>query len=848
MKKALKIFGITVGCIVALLLLCAIILPFALKGKITGIAKKVINENVNAVVDFQDLKISLLKEFPRASVSLHDLSVVGIDKFEGDTLASLKSFGASVDVMSYLKKGVIDLRTVDVVSPRIHAVMLEDSTANWDIMKPSDTPEEEADTTSSSFNLSIKRFVISDAAIVYEDRTQGLAAGIGSLDFSLKGDMSDARTVLDLVLECGEVNVIMDKTQWLTDASLSVASKVDADMENMFFKIDGTKLTINRIALNADGTIEMKQDSTIALDLTYAAQVPSLKTLLEMIPASVLPDVKNVDTKGEMALGGWVKGVYGTNSMPTVYAEMKVADGWLKYTELPRSIDNIAIAAVALWDGNDDSKSDIDLSKFHFEMAGSPFDAHAHVATPMTDANIKAGIKGKVNFSNLKEALPLEVAELGGTMTADIDFAGHMSAIEKEQYDKLNLEGTLDLEKFVATTKDLPMPININTAKLKFNPRTVDLTAFSGTMGKSDISASGKLENFLNYFLKDETLKGSLSLNSKLIDCNELLSATGEETEAAQDAPMSVIVLPSNVDLSMQAKVGKILYDKMELDNAAANIAVKSGALVINSLGAGFADGTIALSGKYLAENTSGAFTNMKMGLNNVDIKQAAASLGMFDKVLPFLSQAQGKMSLDFDFSDNLDAQMSPVLSALNAVGTLKTQSLQLMNAETLNSITQLAGLKQTGNTLKDINASFAVKNGRIGINPFKLNVADVPMMAGGDYGIDGTIAAQVDMRIPTEKVTSQIKGFAGSLLSNLNMTVGVAIGGTTSKPTFSLAKPRFMGEEAQPSVTQQVTQQLTDQANQIVQEKAAELQEKATQEASKAVGNLIDNLLKKKK
>ena len=82
MKKLIKIVGGTIVVLVLLLM----ILPMAFKGKIEGIVKSEGNKLLNAQFDFESLDISLLRNFPQASVSLNDFWLKGVDVFENDTL------------------------------------------------------------------------------------------------------------------------------------------------------------------------------------------------------------------------------------------------------------------------------------------------------------------------------------------------------------------------------------------------------------------------------------------------------------------------------------------------------------------------------------------------------------------------------------------------------------------------------------------------------------------------------------------------------------------------------------------------------------------------------------------
>ncbi len=63
------------------------------------------------------------------------MSIVGIGDFEGDTLISWKDFEATVDVMTVIRGEQISVRKILLDQPRIHALVLSNGKANWDITK-----------------------------------------------------------------------------------------------------------------------------------------------------------------------------------------------------------------------------------------------------------------------------------------------------------------------------------------------------------------------------------------------------------------------------------------------------------------------------------------------------------------------------------------------------------------------------------------------------------------------------------------------------------------------------------------------------------------------------------------
>ncbi|MDR1897626.1 MAG: AsmA family protein [Prevotellaceae bacterium] len=850
-KKVFKILGISLGSLIVLLLLAVFLIPVLFKDKLTAMAKDAINKNLNAVVDFKDVDISL-KNFPKITISLEELSITS----KNEKLASIALFDAGINLMSYIKDGVVDVQIIELKSPELYAKVFNDSTVNWDIMKASEeSVEAEPESGSSEFKVAIEKFAVTNGSVMYEDLTSKTLAALNNINFSMKGDLSNTLTSLDVKASIDRINVMYNGLMLISDFNFSIAGKLGADLEKLLFTLNNTELNVNRIALLADGTVKIEDNDDILIDVTYGAKVASLKTLLEIIPPEILPDVKNVDTKGNLSLKGWVKGTYSETSLPQVWGELNVENGYVKYSQLPKSVDNINIDTKILFDGNNDENTGIEVNRFHFEVGGNPFDISTSVKTPVTDANIKASVKGKLDFASIKEALPLDRMDLKGTLSANINFAGRMSDIDKKEYERLNLDGNISLQGFTAITEDLSLPVDISKADLEFTPKYVNLSQFNAKIGESDIDASGRLENFLNYAMKDEILKGTLQLKSNYINCNQLMSSAGNDsTTVADTSVLSVIVLPSNVDFAINASIGKILYDNLTLTNAKGLITIKDHVLNIDNLSSGFAGGQIRLSGKYLAENTSSALANMNMHLQDIHVKDLAQSFAMFDKVLPILKELDGKVSFDFNFSDNFDQHLSPVLMALNAVGNIKADSLKLLNQETLSKITSLIGMKDKSNMLKNIDASFSVTDGKIGFSPFPASIGSTKIMIGGEYGLDESLNLQIDLSLPAAQITSAVNslisqwgGKSDAITAN-TVNVGVAIGGNIKNPSFGLTKAKYMNDS--PSVSEQAT----NQAKQALEEKKQELQnqleEKAKNEIQKQKDeavNKIKDLFKKK-
>ena len=185
-KKILKWLGI----LLLLLIIFIIAAPFLFKGKIIAFVKDEANQQLNAKVDFGEFDLTLLSSFPNFTLSIDKVSVANIAPFDGDTLLSVKNLTATVDLMSVIKGDQYKIRGVLLDNPRIHAIVLADGKANWDITKPDSTPAAAASTEPTKFKMNLKKLEIKNAHIIYDDASLGVYSALENFNYTMSGDFT----------------------------------------------------------------------------------------------------------------------------------------------------------------------------------------------------------------------------------------------------------------------------------------------------------------------------------------------------------------------------------------------------------------------------------------------------------------------------------------------------------------------------------------------------------------------------------------------------------------------------------------------------------------------------------
>jgi competence protein ComGC len=442
----------------------------------------------------------------------------------------------------------------------------------------------------------------------------------------------------------------------------------------------------------------------------------------------------------------------------------------------------------------------------------------------------------------VKEFIPLEKGDaMSGTIKADISAAGRMSSLERKEYDKFKLAGTLEVDKMNYKTSTLPYKVLLNVMKLNFTNQFVELTAFDALMGKSDIKAQGKIDNFMQYIFKDSLIVGNFNMQSNLLDINELMSSpsgTASATPAKADtAAMSVAEVPGNIDFVLNANFAKVLYDNLQLDNMAGNIVVRKKKLDMTNLKLNTLGGAVLMSGYYETTNPKKPSVSMNFKVDNFDIQKTFTAFNTVQKLAPIGKYAQGMFTATLEnFKADLDTKMEPILSTLHGNGVFKTSSVSVGGFPAFVKLGEALKIEQLKTlTIQNVLAEYEFKDGRVNLrNPVKVKVNKIDAEITGSTGFDQTIDYNWKLDVPTEMFGSQANSVVSGLLGQASSAVGtnismpksikvnVGFGGTVMKPTI---KTGMKNGGAVSTIKDQLVNTVKDKANEAAQKILADAQ-----------------------
>ncbi|WP_111309373.1 AsmA-like C-terminal region-containing protein [Confluentibacter sediminis] len=789
MKKALKITGITLLTIIILL----IATPFLFQSQIQNMVKRFINQNLNAHVEFSDVSLSFIKSFPQAHVSVSDLVITNFEPFKDETFLTSKNISFTMSVKELFKKAddPIVINSINVDEALITLKTNKYGKSNYDITKEDDAPAKE--TSSSGFSFDIQDYKINNSAITYLSEESNLSLQITELNHQGNGIFSADKSELDTKTEA-HISLTMDSTNYLNNNLIKLDALIGLDLANSKYTFKDNKGYINKLPIEFKGYVQLIEEGQ-DIDITFENPESSFKNFLAVIPEAYSKNIENVETTGDFKVKGVIKGKVTEETIPTLDINISSNNASFKYPDLPKKVEDIVInTSIKNTTGNVDDTY-VDIQALNFKIDNDVFKSSMMLKNITGNMLVDAMVNGVLNLGNLTKAYPLDLdTPLSGILKANINTSFDMDAIETNAFERIKASGTANITNFVFTSDAMNQPMTISKMDMTFNPSTVKLNSFDAKTGKSDLSATGTIQNLLGFVMSDKTLQGNFDLYANNFVVNDFMAedestATKTETKSA-NATTETLKIPQFLDCTIHAVAKNVVYDNLNLKDVMGTLLIKDQQATVKDLTSSLFKGKLAVNGNVSTKNATPTFS-FNLGAKDFDISEAFKGLDLLQNLAPIAKFLQGKFNTTIGLSGDLDKEFTPNLSTIS--GNLLAELMGTeVNPKQSQLLTKLSGALSFVDfnklDLKDLKTKIEFANGKVSVKPFQLKYQDITIDVSGSHGFDKSIGYSAVFNVPAKYLGSDVNRLIGKIdnqqANNITIPVTANIGGTFTSPT----------------------------------------------------------------
>ncbi|WP_167019820.1 AsmA-like C-terminal region-containing protein [Chitinophaga sp. Cy-1792] len=513
------------------------------------------------------------------------------------------------------------------------------------------------------------------------------------------------------------------------------------------------------------------------------AQAPvidaQLASVLQLHDLKQFYPMDSLDVTGALHLDINTKGSYvpAKRLFPVTTAKLTMDDGTVQTKYYPHPIRKINIDATVTNTTGTMRSMKVDLKPVAFEFEDQPFVLKADLSN-FDDIRYNITSNGTINLGALYKVFAIQGYDLEGFIKTNLALSGTQADATAGRYNKLNNRGTMVVRDINLKTDLFPLPFLISSGIFRFDQDKMWFDTFVANYGKSKLTMNGYLSNVIGYMTaKNQTLHGNFDFKSNYILADELMTnaaATPAGPAKAAPAASGVIMLPTNLALTLNAAAGKIQFKGMNIDSFHGQLVLDSGKVALNKTGFVIIGAPVEMDATYTCIQPQRAAFDYHITAKEFDIRRAYNEIKIFHDIASSAGSASGIVGLDYQLSGKLDGNMNPIYPSLKGGGVLSLKKIKLKGFKMLNAVSQSTGKSEVKDPdLSKVEIKTTINNNIITVERTKLRIAGFRPRFEGQVSMDGRINMKGRLGLPP----------LGILGIPFNVT------GTQSKPVVKLKR-----------------------------------------------------------
>lgn len=535
------------------------------------------------------------------------------------------------------------------------------------------------------------------------------------------------------------------------------------DLDAQLPSLDVNKLIVNLKQLDFKvGDNDYLNAFLISRGLNEIEVKGKIKSDLDLKSLDNALGLDNMDLRGILKTDIVADGIYSAEKrlFPKTKGGFSLQNGWLKTDYYPNPISDIKLVANVVNNTGTYKDLKVAVTPASFVFEGNPVYVNA-VLSNFDDVDYNIRAKGELDIGRIYKVFAQEGLDVQGYAKADVSLKGRQSYATTGQYSKLNNKGNVILRDIKATSELFPKEFLVKEGLFTFQNEKMWFDKFSAFYGKSDFGIDGYLLNVINYFFESNgTLRGNFNMKSKLINVDEFMALEEGSNEdvkqevkelKAQGAQQSgVVVLPTNLDVSLVTAVDKVEYMGLVLNNLSGKMGIGKGQLYLQNTAFDIIGCKVGIDAVYNDESPVAANYNVHFRAKDFSVKRAYDEIPLFREMVTAAEKAEGIISLDYKLTGDLDGNMAPIYESIEGSGVISVRDVKVMGLKLFGGLGAKTGSDGFKNPeLKNINVKTHIDNNLVHIDDFTFKVAGFRPTIKGTTSLDGELDLRIRLGLP---------------------------------------------------------------------------------------------------
>ncbi|WBA41256.1 AsmA-like C-terminal region-containing protein [Hymenobacter canadensis] len=640
------------------------------------------------------MEVSVLDQFPRVSITLHELRVSGSLAQDTVPLARARRLYCAFDAWDMLR-GHYRIRAVTLADGRVWVRHDAQGRPNYDVLRFDTT----AAPSSQPLAFALENIRLERVATVYADDQRRQRYTVQAHDVRAQLDVQDMLVDISAQGEARVEALQLGFDAYFQNKDLTLNTRLRVDRGARLVTLQPSELRVGAASYEVGGRIDYRR--VVQLDLQVAGRNTDVQSVLALLPARVARPLRAYRSRGAVYFGGTVRGEVSGQASPRIEARFGCRDASFYHPELRQAVEHVFLAGTFSNGAAQAARTSVlSLQNVRGTLRGRPFSGSLRYAN-FLDPTVQLQVRADLDVAQALQFYPVAAVPSGrGTAQLSLAFAGNLRQLRaRPATAPVQASGTLVLQNVQLRLRDLSQPLTALTGRFRLLGREVEVAGFTGRVGGSDFRLQGRLRNALAWaLLPGQTLLLDADLTSRLLDFDQLLRLTtpaGPAAATGAGAPGSgsyEFRLPTQLALNVRAQVERLRFRRFRGRQLRGTIRLQQQVLSAPSLTVRAAGGQVSFRGTLDARQPLLLHLHSTISCRQLPLDSLFYTFEDFGQQFITARHLRGALTATAESDLYFDGGLTPLTNRLEAELNLQVRNGELNNFEPLQKLSMIAG------------------------------------------------------------------------------------------------------------------------------------------------------------
>ncbi len=647
--------------------------------KIRDLFIRELNKQLSAEVQVQQVKLSVFRDFPSASVRVTGLTMKEAVKRPNKGILMKAGLISLRFSLFDLFTNNISVTNIMISNAKFNMREYRDGTDNYHFWKSSGAK------TGKDLKIDLQKIIILNSRITYLDESSGEDYRFMLKETLMKGKFSSDEYLLDA---SGDLNIELftsNHINYLKDRNTALEIIMKIEDSKGFYQIQKGNIRFAELGLGVKGTI-LHSDNLKEIDLSIETTSATLSELVSTIPAKYLKQLDDYRFEGDAMLTAKVKGSYNGSEIPAIQAQLSLVEGVIGKKSARVSLEDVSLSATYN-SGQNRNNEQLSINEIKGKLRNGFISGNLKM-TGFKSSMIKATLKADVDLNDAKELLNTDtITEMNGRLLLDGVFEGRLADLNKPALTDLprcRLSGKLQVSKAVLGLKGYSIPMEKIDGEMIFANNSLQLRNLSFLMGKSDFKAKGNVENLMAWLLvKNQKLSFQGDISSNRTDWDEI-------SESSSGSGEYHFTLPSDIEIQgLRLHVKNFTFRKFQAASISADLKMKNKVISATNILMQSMKGVVSGQASINGSSQDHALIQCKVTISKVNLKSLFAEFGNFGTTDLTYENLDGTITADVVFASVMYPNLDMDLPSVKAHADIRVENGRLVNYEPMKGLSK---------------------------------------------------------------------------------------------------------------------------------------------------------------